>query len=79
MWGIEKKELLRNSGKTSFSFISGKKLKEIKIPMPKIDIQKKILKKIEQNLENVNQYKTAIKKNNKDITDQVNKIWSFKD
>jgi len=79
MCTLIKKELLRNSGKTSFSFISGKKLKEIKIPMPKIDIQKKILKKIEQNLENVNQYKTAIKKNNKDITDQVNKIWSFKD
>ena len=79
MCTLIKKELLRNSGKTSFDFISGKKVKEISIPIPKIDKQKEILKKIEQKLGIINRYKTVIHKNNQSIIDLANKVWGFKD
>ena len=79
MCTLVKKELLRNSGKTSFDFISGKKVKEISIPIPKIDKQKEILKKIEQELGSINKYKTIIYKNEESIFDQVSKVWGFKD
>ena len=79
MCTLIKKELLRNSGKTSFDFISGKKVKEISIPIPKIDKQKEILKKIEQKLGIINRYKTVIHENNQSIIDLANKVWGFKD
>jgi type I restriction enzyme M protein len=77
MCTLIKKELLRNSGKTSFNFISGKKLKELSIPIPKVKKQKEILKKIEKELNNINHYKTVINESNKNINDSINKVWGF--
>jgi len=77
MCTLIKKELLRNSGKTSFNFISGKKLKELSIPIPKVKKQKEILKKIEKELNNINHYKTVIDESNKNINDTINKVWGF--
>ena len=42
-----KKELIRHSGKTSFNFISVTKVKEIKIPLPPIEIQQEIVKELD--------------------------------
>jgi len=43
-----KNQLLAVSGKTSFDFVSVKKLKELKIPLPPLDKQQEIVDEIEQ-------------------------------
>ena len=42
-----KNELIRNSGSTSFNFISVTKVKEIEIPLPPIEVQQKIVDELE--------------------------------
>lgn len=42
-----KSDLIRNSGSTSFNFVSVRKLKEIKIPLPPIEIQQEIVKELD--------------------------------
>ncbi len=43
-----KKELIRLSGNTSFNFVSIKTLKQIKIPLPPLEVQKQIVDEIEE-------------------------------
>ena len=40
-------ELLRLSGKTSFSFVSGKSLKAVEIPLPPMEVQKELVAEID--------------------------------
>ena len=42
-----KNELIRNSGSTSFNFISVTKVKEIEIPLPTIEVQQQIVDELE--------------------------------
>ena len=42
-----KNELIRNSGSTSFNFISVTKVKEIEIPLPPIEVQQQIVDELE--------------------------------
>ncbi len=42
-----KKELIRNSGSTSFNFLSVTKLKEIEIPLPHLEVQQQIVDELE--------------------------------
>lgn len=42
-----KTELIRHSGSTSFNFISVKKLKELKIPLPPLEIQREIVTELD--------------------------------
>lgn len=46
--GTFKEELIRLSGKTSFNFLSVSSLKKIKIPLPLIEVQKKIVEQIDK-------------------------------
>lgn len=60
-----KQQLLDSAGVTSFDFVSVKKLGKLMIPIPPIDIQKKIV--------------TRIKKNEKKIKNLTNEINKLKD
>ena len=54
-----KRQLVSNSGKTTFNFLSVGKLSEMLIPIPPYKEQNRIVKKIEELLPNVEQYGKA--------------------
>lgn len=56
-----KNRLISNSGKTTFNFLSTKKLAEFDIPLPPIEEQERIVKKIEQLLPLCNDIENLVK------------------
>lgn len=58
-----KKELLSLSGKTTIDFVSMKKLKSIKIPIPPLEEQQKIVEKLDKAFELIDRAKANIEQN----------------
>ena len=68
-------ELIRNSGRTTFDFLSVKKLKEIKIPIPSIEVQQEFVNKIEEHQKEIEENMKLIELNNFKIQDEINGVW----
>ena len=69
------KELTRISGNTTFDFLSGKKLKEIEIPLLDIDQQNQYLEEIENNLEEIFLNEKNIEECHSRINNRISRIW----
>lgn len=69
-------QLIHNSGSTSFNFISVKNLKKTKIPLPALEIQEEIVKKIEKEQEAVDRCKWLIETYTQKTQDRINALYS---
>jgi len=58
-----KKILLEKSGKTTIDFVSMKKVKSIKIPIPPLDEQKRIVAKLDECFEAIDKARANVEKN----------------
>jgi len=67
--------ILSKSSTSTMPFISGKELKQILIPLPKIDVQLSITAQIEKEQQLVNASKELIKIYEQKIKDEINKLW----
>ena len=71
-----KEKLLKLSGTTSFSFVSIKTIREnIKIPLPPLEVQEKIVEKIEEEEKKVEECKSLIEIFEKKIEKEINRVW----
>ncbi len=71
-------ELTRISGNTTFDFLSGKKLKEIEIPLLDINLQNQYLEEIENNLEEIFLNEKNIEECHSRINKNISRIWGEK-
>ena len=67
--------ILSKSSTSTMPFISGKELKQILIPLPKIDVQLSITAQIEKEQQLVNASKELVKIFEQKIKDEINKLW----
>jgi type I restriction enzyme M protein len=70
-----KDELIRLSGKTSFNFVSGSVLKTLKIPLPPLEIQRKIVSEIDAYQVSIEEHENAIESLKCQIQSSVRKVW----
>jgi type I restriction enzyme M protein len=67
--------ILSKSSTSTMPFISGKELKQVLIPLPKIDEQLKITVQIEKEQQLINANKLLINIYEQKIKDDINKLW----
>ena len=72
-----KNELIRNSGSTSFNFISVAKVKELEIPLPPLEVQHQIINDLKKFQENIEGCKQIIEDNQQKIETKINKVWGI--
>ncbi|HCL56672.1 MAG TPA: N-6 DNA methylase [Spirochaetia bacterium] len=70
-----KSELERLSGKTSFGFVSVGSLKQIKIPLPPLEVQEQIVAEIEAEQRAIDECKKLIEKMEKKIEAKIGEVW----
>ena len=66
---------IRGAGGSVFDSINQKQIKQIKIPLPLIEVQKEIVEQIEQEKSHVESCKELIKINTDKIQQKINEIW----
>ena len=72
---IQKKHFRDQPGSSIKNASSVKKLKQIKIPLPPLEVQKEILEGIEKEKAHIESCKELIKINTKKIQQKINEIW----
>jgi type I restriction enzyme M protein len=70
-----KNELIRLSGKTSFSFLPIGTLKTIKIPLPSVQVQNQIIEQIGKEQKAIETNKELIKLFEQKIKDKISEVW----